>query len=112
MKRPATVMYAATLTLLCGCTHVVTHNTPFFKDGPTQLAPPQGELKAGTWVWVTGKEGTYSHVLASDGTDAYVLENDLRPLWAPAPTAEQPPKKSAEPPAKPPRQFPLTRIAQ
>ena len=85
---PTSLMLVALLafaSLLSGCTHVVACNTPYFKNGPTQLEPPQGELKAGTWVALIGRRDSYARVLAPDGTNAYVLEQDLRSIWAPAP---------------------------
>ncbi|MFH1748932.1 MAG: hypothetical protein ABIG44_18015 [Planctomycetota bacterium] len=69
----------AILTLLgvvaaTGCTHVITRNTPYYEDGPFQPDPPQGELPAGTKVWIVGKKGSYSLVWSLDGVIAYVWD--------------------------------------
>lgn len=67
--------------LLAGCTHVVTHTTPYYLDGPYQIDPPQGMMDEGTFVWVIGQKGTYVRVLSEGFVDAYVPENTVRALW-------------------------------
>ena len=79
-RRAAVATVLLGLTVLTGCTHVISHTTPYYKDGPSQLDPPQGNLEAGTYVWVVGKEGTYSHVWGG-GVNAYVLEGDVQSVW-------------------------------
>ena len=72
---------AMVIAALAGCTHVIARTTPYYEDGPSQLDPPQGELEAGTYVLVVGKEGTYSRVWTVGGVDAYVLDGDLESVW-------------------------------
>lgn len=87
--RQPTILRLGSLLLLMlgigGCTHVVTQNAPYYVDGPSQLAPPQGELPRGTKVLVIRNTGTYSRVLTADFIDAYVWNNSLMELedwWA------------------------------
>ncbi len=74
-----------------GCTHVVTHTAPYYEDGPWQLAPPQGEIPAGTKVLVVGNKGTYSRVWTADFVDAYVWDGALEPWswWPKAKTEDK-----------------------
>lgn len=78
---------------LAGCTHVVTQTTPYYHEGPAQLAGPQGQLPEGTGVWVIGREGDYARVLTLGGVHAYVWNGALRSAWqgaaAEKPTAER-----------------------
>lgn len=69
------------LALLAGCSHVITQPTPYYKDGPSQLDSPQGELSEGTLVLVIGKDGSYSRVWALNGVIAYVWDGAIRSLW-------------------------------
>ena len=66
---------------LTSCMHVVSQTTPYYKDGPTQLAGPQGDLSEGTHVWVVGKDGTYARVWTLDGMDAYIWDRALMSFW-------------------------------
>jgi hypothetical protein len=72
-----------------GCSHVVTQTTPYYSEGPAQLAGPQGQLEEGTGVWVIGREGDYAHVLTLRGVNAYVWNGALRSAWR-GPSAEKP----------------------
>jgi len=67
------------LSVASGCTHVVAQTTPYYRYGPMQPEPPQGDLPEGTRVIVLSKEGSYSRVLASNGLTAYVLSSSLMP---------------------------------
>ncbi|MGD8453517.1 MAG: hypothetical protein PVJ57_17020 [Phycisphaerae bacterium] len=93
-RQLATELTLALLALLLagvsGCSHVITQTTPYFKDGPSQLEPPQGELEKGTHVLVLGKEGTYSRVLTLGGVNAYVWDGALRSIWAKEAEPEDP----------------------
>ena len=75
------VLLWASLIVVVGCTHVVTQTTPYYEDGPYQIAGPQGDLPEGTRVWVVGKEGSYARVWTRDGIDAYVWDNALMSIW-------------------------------
>ncbi len=66
---------------LAGCTHVITHSTPYYREGPYQIDPPQGMIDEGTYVWVMGHEGTYVRVWTEGFVDAYVPESAVRALW-------------------------------
>jgi hypothetical protein len=66
------------LGLATGCTHFIKQDsTPYFVDGPHQLEPPNGELAAGTGVWIIGEEDTYKRVWTLDGVIAYVWQGDV-----------------------------------
>jgi hypothetical protein len=73
------VIGALGLSAAAGCTHVVAQRTPYYRYGPMQPEPPQGDLPEGTRVIVLGKEGSYSRVLASNGLTGYVLSDSLMP---------------------------------
>jgi hypothetical protein len=85
------------LALLAGCSHVITQPAPYYKDGPSQLDPPQGELSEGTLVLVIGKDGSYSRVWALNGVIAYVWDGDIRSLWQPREKPEDADGKQREP---------------
>lgn len=93
MRVAAGLIVAAMLWCLTGCTHVIRYDTPYYEGGPSQLAPPQGELSRGTHVFALGSEGSYRHVIAGNGVNAYVLESSLMSLgeWLSQPKA---PKES------------------
>lgn len=89
-----TALLAAALALLTGCSHVITHTTPYYENGPTQPEPPQGKLEEGTPVLVIGHEGSYVRVWTPAWIDAYVWDRDVESIWkakAPAKPKEQPP---------------------
>jgi len=85
---------------LAGCSHVVAYTTPYYKDGPSQLAGPQGDLEEGTPVLVVGGEGSYARVWTAGGIDAYVVRSSLVPFWqwrGRKPTDESEKRKEREP---------------
>jgi hypothetical protein len=66
------------MALAAGCTHVIRHDgTPYYIEGRHQLDPPNGELSAGTGVWIIGEDDTYRRVWTLDGVVAYVWQGDL-----------------------------------
>ena len=69
------------MLLLAGCTHVVARPTPYYKDGPQQVAQPQGTLDEGTWVMIVGGEGSYTHVISADWVNAWVWTGALKPIF-------------------------------
>ncbi len=77
------------LALFVGCTHVIERPTPYYEDGPTQLAPPQGTFEAGTRVLLLGREGSYANVWSWSGKRGYVWEGALGSIWAARSNAEQ-----------------------
>lgn len=102
--RRSTILRLGSLLLIglgCGgCTHVVTQNAPYYVDGPSQLAPPQGELPRGTKVLVIRNTGTYSRVLTANFIDAYVWNNSLMELedwWAAQRAQDRPPDAAQQP---------------
>ena len=101
------------LLVLPGCAHKIAGDTPYYKKGPYQIEPPDGDLKDGTWVWIVGAEGSYKHVLAANGVNAYVWSNALVPVidWDHLfqPEEKQPPMPGLKPPSK---QKPATTIFQ
>lgn len=94
------LLLLAGLGLLEGCAHKVLGDTPYYKKGPNQVEPPDGDLKDGTLVWIIGSEGTYKHVIAVNGVNAYVWANALAPTvdWNDmfAPQQEEPPVPGAK----------------
>ena len=67
------VALGAMPTAVCtGCLHVIGLDTPYYEQGPRQEAPPEGEFKAGTGVWIVGEKDGYRRVWASNGVLAYV----------------------------------------
>lgn len=74
-----------------GCMHVISQTADYYKDGPLQPGPPDGELAAGTPVWVFDHKGSYVRVWAQNGVFAYVWDRAVKPAW----------EKQTEKPAKP-----------
>ncbi len=71
--------------LLCtGCTHVIAQNAPYYNEGPQQPGPPDGELAAGTGVWIVGQKDGYGHIWTLGGVNAYVWPRDIvtKAEWA------------------------------
>lgn len=61
-----------------GCTHVVTQDAPYYKDGPQQPGPPDGELRAGTHVWAFERSGSYRRVWTAGGVNAFVWDASVK----------------------------------
>ncbi len=55
-----------------GCTHVIAGDTPYYNEGPLQSGLPDGELRAGTGVWIVGDKDGYKRIWALEGVLAYV----------------------------------------
>lgn len=73
-----------------GCMHVTVGTTAYYKHGPSQPGPPDGDLPEGTRVWVVGRDGSYVRVWTLTGVDAYVWDRCLRPAWEPRKPATSP----------------------
>ncbi|MBI2823111.1 MAG: serpin family protein [Planctomycetia bacterium] len=61
-------------------THVVTADTPYYRTGPQQGRPPDGELKAQSRVRLVRAAGSYSLVELRDGSQVYVDAAALEPI--------------------------------
>lgn len=64
-----------------GCMHVIAYPVAYYKDGPSQLDPPQGSIAKGTPVMLLGRDGSYIRVLTPDFTDGYVWHSAVRAIW-------------------------------
>lgn len=63
---------------LIGCaTHVVDFDTPYYKEGPQQVSPPDGWLKRGENIWVFGEKDGYSRFFSEDGDVGFVWPGSL-----------------------------------
>jgi len=60
-----------------GCMRVIRHEAPYYKEGPHQVAGPDGFFEAGTHLWVFGEQDSYAKVLSMLGTAAHVWNQDL-----------------------------------
>lgn len=74
----ACLAFLGCLGALTGCMHVIAYDTPYFRDGPQQLRQPDGDLKTGTQVWITGQQDTYRRVLTLTGVHAYVWQGAIK----------------------------------
>ena len=61
-------------------THMITAPTEYYKGGPHQAQPPDGQFKAGTKVNLIEKAGSYSLVRSEDGIEGYVASDALDEL--------------------------------
>ncbi len=61
-------------------THRITEPTEYYKGGPQQAQPPDGQFKAETKVKLIEKAGSYSLVQSEDGVEAYVATGALAEL--------------------------------
>ena len=98
------VLLTVGLTVSLGCTHVIKHDTPYYADGPYQIEGPQGDLKAGTGVWIVGKEGAYLRVWSLENIDVYVVNTAVTSYWQRRKTkpTKQKPAEQQEPLFLPP----------
>jgi len=55
-----------------GTLPVIRHDTVFYKTGPQQAMPPDGNFEAGTRIEVIETAGSYTLVRAEDGRQGYV----------------------------------------
>lgn len=61
-------------------THVVVKETPYYETGPQQGRPPEGSLKEGTKLRVTGDMGAYVQVETQDGVHGWVSSDSVKKL--------------------------------
>lgn len=64
-------------------THEVVKDTSYYIDGPQQMRPPDGTLRAGTRVTPIQKAGSYVQVRfqgPESPIEAYVASEDIRPV--------------------------------
>lgn len=110
---PRAILLSLALLALPGCAQKIAGDTPYYKKGPYQLEPPDGDLKDGMWVWIIGAEGSYKHVIAANGVNAFVWSNALVPVidWDHLfqPEEKQEPMPGLKPP---PKNKPATTIFQ
>ncbi len=59
-------------------TYQVVTRTPYYKDGPQQMRPPDGQLEPGTWVRVIQEAGSYVLIETQQGLRAYVDRSALK----------------------------------
>lgn len=101
MKPPIALLLLPSLLPLAGCAHKVMGDTPYYKKGPYQVEPPDGDLKDGTWVWIVGAEGSYKHVVSATGVNAYIWSHALVPVVDWNQLFASQPKEESEKPASP-----------
>jgi hypothetical protein len=65
-----------------GATYVLTADTPYFKNGPSQPMPADGVFRKDTRVTFVKNLGSYSLVQAKDGTRGYVPKTSIAPAPA------------------------------
>lgn len=58
-------------------THMVLRTTPFYKQGPQQPWPADGNWEIGVRVRIIEHAGSYAQVESEDGIRAYVATADL-----------------------------------
>lgn len=77
---PATALPSITLPpqAAAPATHIVTHETHYYLDGPQQARPPDGVLPKGTSVRVLDMNGGYARVQLEDGRVVTVSKSVLR----------------------------------
>ena len=61
-------------------THQVFQATPYYRVGPQQAFPPDGEFAAGTRVRILEEAGSYARVQSEDNVIAFVAQSDLRKI--------------------------------
>ena len=61
-------------------THQVFQATPYYRVGPQQAFPPDGEFAAGTRVRILDEAGSYARVQSEDNVIAFVAQSDLRKI--------------------------------
>ena len=59
-------------------TYVIATDTLFYRDGPQQARPADGQFDAGTAVDLIQQAGSYSLVRAADGREGYVSTDAVR----------------------------------
>jgi hypothetical protein len=65
------------IPLTACATHVVDFATPYYKDGPQQVSPPDGFLKRGEKIWVFGELDGYSRFFSESGEVGFVWPGSL-----------------------------------
>jgi phosphatidylserine/phosphatidylglycerophosphate/cardiolipin synthase-like enzyme len=60
--------------------HELASEQPYYKSGPAQGRPPEGQWPAGTKVTLRETGGSYSRVTSENGVTAFVLASALLPL--------------------------------
>jgi hypothetical protein len=59
-------------------THVIIGETDYYKGGPQQSSPPDGQFAKGTKVTLIRRAGSYSLVRSENGVQAYVSTGSIR----------------------------------
>lgn len=97
MGRTIPLLFLCGLLLLAGCakkenlqermekwqagsTHVIVHDTVYYRVGPQQAFPPEGRFETGTRVEIIENAGSYTQVRSEDGREGYVSTDALQPL--------------------------------
>lgn len=88
------LVLAATLVLSVGCnsneseepaaaaewTHTIKLPTDYYKGGPQQASPPDGQLASGVKVKIVQESGSYTLISTEDGVEGYVSADALEPI--------------------------------
>lgn len=61
-------------------THVLNKTSVYYKGGPQQASPPDGEIHKGTQVRIVSDSGSYSLIEAVSGESGYVESGSLTPI--------------------------------
>jgi uncharacterized protein YgiM (DUF1202 family) len=61
-------------------THELAAETTWYRDGPQQSRPPDGQLPAGTRVRVVEEAGSYVRIAAENGVTGFVAADALKKL--------------------------------
>lgn len=59
-------------------TSVISYDTMYYRIGPQQAMPPDGQFKAGTRVEIIQEAGSYTLVRAEDGREGYVSTDAIK----------------------------------
>jgi hypothetical protein len=78
---PAVLTGMLLAAMTTGCSHVVTQNAPYYRDGPHQLDPPNGIIDAGTYALVLGEKDGYKHLIAGTGEAGHVWNGHVVTVW-------------------------------
>ena len=82
----ALALFAATVALVGGCSHMIKDRVPYYENDPWQPRPPEGFLYRGTGVWVLEQKQGYTRVLTSDLIHAWVWGDAVVPMeWGAKP---------------------------
>ena len=61
-------------------THTIKLPTDYYKGGPQQASPPDGQLASGVKVKIVEDSGSYTLISAENGVEGYVSTDALEPI--------------------------------